>query len=298
MRYDDIYSPHTDRNNSGAQDPFSEDDDDDLPTFNQMTPRVRITDTNTRQVNTGRAANTFTTPRVRISDTTPGAPSTGNTSAGKQAKSAQPPKRSHTDVQSGNASTSRRRRLEQDTDQQLNTTSSTHRRHINDPNDGEEAEPDYVADDNSDDKYAVLQRAARVFLFINPVPTSEEIATFVHSIYDYYDEAIDELVVYNIESDGWHQAFTHTRNQKSTYKSRALKAMGVHFTQALQVQPDLPTMPDKDLRQFWSNHYSANAFLLCWPHLYGYVNPDQSKPLAQYVMKCKSWHRIMLMQRG
>lgn len=146
---------------------------------------------------------------------------------------------------------------------------------MEDDDDEPKSKPNYLADDNSEYKYAVLQRAARVFLFINPIPTNEEIATFIHLIYAFYNKH-DEMVVYNIDFNGWHQAFNHTRNQKSTYKSRAIKAMGVYFKQALIREPDLVKFSDAELRQFWTDHYSGNAFLLCWPHLQGYVNPDQS----------------------
>lgn len=151
------------------------------------------------------------------------------------AKSGQIPKRSRADTvgnpagQSGETSTACRRCTEPDTSDQ------------------DKSKPDWIADDNSEDKYAVLQRAARVVLFINAVPTNKEITTFIHPIYNYYDNVKDEMMVYNIETNSWHQASNHTRNQKSLYKACAIKAVGNHFKQALITRPDLVNFSDAEL---------------------------------------------------
>lgn len=70
-------------------------------------------------------------------------------------------------------------------------------------NNDNKQELDYIADYNSEDKYAVLKHAAYVLLFFNSVPTNEEIATFNHLIYDYYNKYA-ELIVYNVKSNSRH----------------------------------------------------------------------------------------------
>lgn len=94
-----------------------------------------------------------------------------------------------------------------------NTLTARHCRiHVDNPTNPEESEPglQVVTDDNSEDKYAVLQCVVRVFLFTNAVLASKDINTFIYSIYGHYYNVRDEIAVYNIEPLGWHQAFNPT----------------------------------------------------------------------------------------
>lgn len=93
-------------------------------------------------------------------------------------------------------------------------------------NNSSEDEPDYVKDTGKLDKYSTLQRAARVFLFLNNCPSNEDIADFIHSFYDKVDEDGNRTLCQDTGED-WIQAFNYIRNSRSSWKNRLLHSLEV-----------------------------------------------------------------------